>query len=67
MSKKIRDWIVLNYSVQPNRLECLRCGESHELQFPVSFNMLEAQMKAFGKDHKHCKEKSHATTSKPSR
>ena len=55
MKKENYDWIVMNYGVIPNVLECQRCG--HKQVMPegnLRFSILEAIGNAFMKMHKDC-------------
>jgi len=49
-------WVVLDYEAQPNRLRCLRCGDSMESPAPCSIEMMLTVMRQYTKEHKGCKE-----------
>jgi hypothetical protein len=37
-------------------LMCQRCGDTYQIGLPASFDMMEANLEAFGKSHKNCKD-----------
>ena len=57
IENKDHDWIVLNYAVQPSRLECRRCGASYTPSLPCAISMFVAVINEFTKTHKRCKER----------
>lgn len=50
------DWCVINYGVQPNRLECKRCGVSEEMciRLPAPVHQFTGLLDGFIKRHSEC-------------
>lgn len=48
------DWVVINYAVQPPRIECQRCGASDVLRLPMSADSLVGISKQWNETHARC-------------
>jgi hypothetical protein len=56
MSKKIPNWVLLKYDIQPPVFMCERCGAKREAHLPAAIDDFVKQGKAFAESHKYCKE-----------
>ena len=48
------DHVVLNYAVQPNRVECRACGYSEDLNLPMPATDLGKMVSRIIKAHRRC-------------
>ncbi len=48
------DHVMLNYAVQPNRLECRACGYSEDLILPMPASDLSKMVRRIIKAHRRC-------------
>lgn len=55
--KKLTDWIVVKYDVQPAIQLCTRCGTHDNFPFNQPIGYVSDVLKAFIKAHRNCKEK----------
>lgn len=51
-----RDWIVIDFKIQPPVLKCLRCGDSVPQPLGL-FDYVLGAMKGFSKAHSMCSKK----------
>lgn len=55
-AKKVKDWIVIDFSIVPNRYICKRCGASEDCRLPAPIAVAVFEIKFFIKRHRLCKE-----------
>ena len=55
MGKRV-DWTVIRYKSCETRMECLRCGRTAPLSFPMEMDQLVALINLFNDKHKDCEQ-----------
>jgi transcription elongation factor Elf1 len=45
----------LSSSATQGCLYCANCGQHYNVEYPISFNMIDGISRGFRKDHKRCK------------
>ena len=53
---KIKPWLFLDYSANPCRMVCQRCGQSEAVNFPMPVSSVSKFAEYFSDRHQFCKE-----------
>jgi hypothetical protein len=49
------DHLIIDYSRNPSKIRCLRCGFAQDLQMPIAIRELAALERRISAEHRRCK------------